>query len=193
MNLKARHRILDSWFIFQIRKGLILTPILMILDKYYRKKAKVMVLPNTILIVDDEREVRNMLSSILEAEDYSVEAVENGKSAIKICEKSSFDVALIDIDLPDVKGTELLHRLKEIQPKMVKIIITGHPSIENAMKAVNEKADGYLLKPFDVAELLEMIRRLIAEKTNAYFQMFSEVERAKETSPIFNYQHPNKW
>jgi DNA-binding NtrC family response regulator len=134
-----------------------------------------------------------MLSSILDGEDYSVEAAENGKKAINICEKLPFDVALIDIDLPDIKGTELLHRLKEIQPKMVKIIITGHPSIENAAKSVNEKADGYVLKPFNVVELLKMIKRLVAEKKNEYFQMFTEVERAKENTPIFKYQHPNKW
>ena len=134
-----------------------------------------------------------MLSSILDGEGYSVEAVENGKKAINICEKSLFDVALIDIDLPDIKGTELLHRLKEIQPKMVRIIITGHPSIENAAKSVNEKADGYVLKPFNVVELLEMIKRLVAEKQNEYFQMFTEVERAKENTPIFKYNHPDKW
>jgi len=134
-----------------------------------------------------------MLSSILDGEGYSIEAVENGKKAINICGKLSFDVALIDIDLPDIKGTELLHRLKEIQPKMVRIIITGHPSIENAAKSVNEKADGYVLKPFNVVELLEMIKRLVAEKQNEYFQMFTEVERAKENTPIFKYNHPDKW
>ena len=147
----------------------------------------------SILIVDDDEEVRNTLSSILEGEGYSVEAVENGKKAIHICEKFPFDVALIDIDLPDIKGTELLNKLKEIQPKMVMIIITGHPSIENAVKAVNEKADGYVLKPFNVVELLEMIKRLVAGKKNEYFQMFTEVERAKENNPLFRYQHPDKW
>jgi DNA-binding NtrC family response regulator len=147
----------------------------------------------SVLIVDDEEVIRNMLSSILEGEGYSVEAVENGKKAIQICEKFPFDVALIDIELPDIKGIELLNRLKEIQPKMVMIIITGHPSIENAVKAVNEKADGYVLKPFNVVELLEMIKRLVAGKKNEYFQMFTEVERAKENNPLFRYQHPDKW
>jgi DNA-binding NtrC family response regulator len=162
------------------------------LHRYYRKK-EVTILLISALIVDDDQEVRDMLSSILESEGFSVEAVENGEKAIKVCEKSPFDVALIDVDLPDVKGTELLIRLRAIQPKMVKIIITGHPSIENAAKAVNEKADGYVLKPFIVVELLEMMRRLVAEKQNEYFQMFTEVERAKENTPIFKYNHPNKW
>jgi len=76
---------------------------------------------------------------------------------------------------------------------MVKIIITGHPSIENAAKAVNEKADGYILKPFNVVQLLEMIKKLIEEKTNEYLRMFDEVERAKKNTPIFRYQQPDKW
>jgi DNA-binding NtrC family response regulator len=145
------------------------------------------------LIVDDDQEVRNTLVTILENEGYLVETAENGKKAVSMCEKTSFDVALIDIELPDIKGTELLHILSKKQPKMVRIIITGHPSIENAAKSVNEKADGYILKPFDVLELLGMIKRLIEEKTNAYFKMFADVEQAKKTTPVFRYQHPNKW
>ena len=145
------------------------------------------------LIVDDNEEVRKTLSSVLENKGYVVEAVENGKKAISFCKKVSFDVALIDVNLPDVKGTDLLHRLQEIRPKMVKIIVTGYPSIENAAKSVNEKADGYIIKPIDSEKLLEMIQKLINEKQNEYFQMFSEVERAKENTPIFRYQHPEKW
>ena len=145
------------------------------------------------LIIDDDSEVRNTLTLILENESYLVQTAENGKKAIHMCEKTPFDVALIDIELPDIKGTELLHKLAEKQPKMVRIIITGHPSIENAAKSVNEKADGYILKPFDVPKLLVMIKKLIEEKTNAYFKMFAEVEQAKQNTPVFRYQHPNNW
>ena len=118
-----------------------------------------------ILVVDDDAEARKILSSILFEEGYSVETVENGKQAIRACEKARFDVALIDIKLPDMDGTELLHRLKEKQPHMVKIIVTGFPTLENAMKTVNEGADGYILKPFDIQKLLEMIRKHLTEKT----------------------------
>jgi DNA-binding NtrC family response regulator len=145
------------------------------------------------LIIDDDTEVRNTLSAILESEGYLVETAENGKKATQMCEKTPFDVALIDVELPDIKGTELLHLLKEKQPKMVKIIITGHPSIENAKKSVNEKADGYITKPFNVPELLGMIKKLIEDNTNAYFKMFAEVEQAKQSTPVFRYQHPNNW
>ena len=145
------------------------------------------------MIVDDDHEVRSMLTSILEDEGYLVETAENGKKAILLCEKAPFDVALIDIELPDIKGTDLLAILKEKQPKMVKIIITGHPSIENAAKSVNEKADGYITKPFNVQELIGMIKKLIEEKSNAYLKMFAEVEQAKKNTPVFSYQRPDKW
>jgi DNA-binding NtrC family response regulator len=145
------------------------------------------------LIIDDDTEVRNTLSEILVSEGYLVETAENGKKAIQMCQKTPFDVALIDVELPDIKGTELLHLLNEKQPKMVRIIITGHPSIENAKKSVNEKADGYITKPFNVPELLGMIKKLIEENTNAYLRMFAEVEQAKQNTPVFRYQRPNNW
>ena len=147
----------------------------------------------SVLVVDDDTGVRDMLSSVLNDEGYVVEAVENGNEAIKACEKSFFDVALIDVELPDMKGTELLNRLKKMQPKMVRIVITGHPSLESAMKAVNERADGYVLKPFTVTELLEKIKKLLTEKTEEYLRISTEAMHAKESTPVFKYQRPDKW
>ena len=148
---------------------------------------------NSILIVDDDAGVRKMLSSVLSDEGYIVEAVDNGKKAIRACEKSVFDVALIDIMLPDMKGTELLNKLKKKQPKMVRIIITGHPSLESAMKAVNEKADGYLLKPFEVTDLLALIKRVYNEKTEEYLRIIAETAHEKENTPGVKYQSPDRW
>jgi len=151
------------------------------------------ILLTSILIVDDDEDVRNMLSLVLDSEGYQVEAVRNGKEAIKTCERFHFDVALIDIELPDIRGTELLSRLKQLRPRMIKIIITGHPSLESAMKAVNERADGYVLKPFKVIELLELIKRLLTEKTDEYLCIYKEATTAKENTPLVKYQHPDKW
>jgi DNA-binding NtrC family response regulator len=153
----------------------------------------VTLLLTSILVVDDDEGVRTILSSVLSQEGYLVEAVENGKQAVKTCEKSLFDIALIDIELPDMKGTELLNKLKRIQPKMIRIIITGHPSLESAMKAVNERADGYVLKPFQVPELLEKIRRILEEKTDEYLRMYTEATKSKDGTPTVKYQSPEKW
>ena len=146
-----------------------------------------------VLVIDDDEETRNMFSTVLNDAGYLVEAVENGKQAIKICKEGPFDIALIDIELPDIKGIDLLKALRQIQPKMVKIIVTGHPSIENAVRSVNEKADGYLLKPVNMAEMLEMIKRILAEKANEYVQMIKTVEQAKESTPLTKYQNPEGW
>lgn len=131
----------------------------------------------SILVVDDDAAVRKSLSSILSMEGYLVETVENGKQAIRISEKSRFDIALIDIKLPDMDGTELLHRLKENQPHMVKIVITGFPTLENAMETVNEGADGYILKPFDVQKLLETIRKHLKRETAEHVTNWMEFDQ----------------
>jgi len=101
---------------------------------------------------------------IRDKQSHLARAVENGKQTIRALEKGCFDLAPVDIEHPDMKGTELLLRLKEKQPKMVKIIITGFPSLENAIKTVNEGANGYVLKPFDAKELLTIIRKQLDEK-----------------------------
>lgn len=111
----------------------------------------------SVLVVDDDAAIRRTLSRILEKEGYLVEAVESGGKAIEVSNERFFNVALIDIRLPDMEGIELLEKLKRTEPKMVKIIITGYPSLKNAVEAVNKGADGYVLKPFDAGELLATI------------------------------------
>ena len=134
-----------------------------------------------VLIIDDDEQICSSLSTILNDEGYAVETAKTGKQANKTCKKTTFDVALIDNVLPDINGTELLLKLKQIQPKMANIFITGHPSIENAVKAIDEKADGYVLKPIDIPLLLRTIKKTLTDKQNEYFQMFKEVENEKRT------------
>jgi DNA-binding NtrC family response regulator len=113
----------------------------------------------SILVVDDDAAIRRTLSKILEKEGYLVETVESGGKAIEASNERFFNAALIDIRLLDMEGTDLLEKLKETVPKMVKIIVTGYPSLQNAIEAVNKGADGYVLKPFDVGELLAIIEK----------------------------------
>jgi DNA-binding NtrC family response regulator len=145
-------------------------------------------LNESVLIVDDDTYVRKTLSSILLDDGYCVETVENGKQAIEALEKAHFDLALVDIELPDMKGTELLLRLKKKQPKMVKIIITGFPSLENAIKAVNEGANGYILKPFDPEELLKIIRKQLDEKAAEQLRTWIEKSEMEQRNTVFSEQ-----
>jgi len=79
----------------------------------------------------------------------------------------------------DIKGTELFRILKEKQLKMVRKIIVGHPSVENAAQSVKEKADGYISKPFNVLEFLKILNKLFEKKTNALLKMVAEIGQVK--------------
>jgi len=111
-----------------------------------------------ILVVDDDESVRKVLATILEEEGYAVDTAKNGREAIKKSKVKFYNLALIDIRLTDMEGTKLLTRVKDTMPKMRKIIITGYPSLQNAIEAVNRGADAYVLKPFDMDKVLETIK-----------------------------------
>jgi len=110
-----------------------------------------------ILIVDDDENIRKVLVAILEDEGYFVESAGTAKEAIDMTRKKFFNAALIDIRLPDMEGIELLTKLKDTTPKMRKIVITGYPTLQNAVDAVNRGANAYILKPFDVEKVLKTI------------------------------------
>jgi DNA-binding NtrC family response regulator len=111
-----------------------------------------------ILVVDDDESIRKTISTILEEKGYIVNTAENGKEAIEKTNARFYNLALIDIRLPDMEGIELLTRIRETTPPMIKIIVTGFPSLQNAMEAVNKSADAYLIKPVKIEELLSTIQ-----------------------------------
>lgn len=113
--------------------------------------------PARILVVDDDETVTDALEFVLLNNGYRVDVAANGREAIRKSENTVYNVALIDIQLPDMDGTELLTRLKDTIPKIRKIILTGHPSLQNAMESVNKDADAYLMKPIDMDKLLELV------------------------------------
>jgi two-component system, NtrC family, response regulator HydG len=110
-----------------------------------------------ILVVDDDESIRKSFEAILSDEGYSVDLASDGKEAIKKSETAIYNIALIDIRLPDMDGVELLTRMKDTVPRTRKIIITGFPSVQNAIEAVNRKADAYLVKPVDIEKLIATI------------------------------------
>jgi len=125
-----------------------------------------------ILIVDDDENIRKVLVTILEEEGYNVESVDTAKKAIQRTRRKFYNLALIDIRLPDIEGIELLTRMRDTTPRMRKIIITGYPTLQNAVEAVNKGADAYILKPFDVDKVLRTIEDQLKkqEKEKKYSQ-----------------------
>jgi DNA-binding NtrC family response regulator len=97
----------------------------------------------------------------LEEEGYIVDKAENGQEAIAKTNANFYNLAIVDWRLPDIEGTKLLGQLKETKPKMMKIMLTGYPSMDNVMAAVNEHADAFLLKPVDFEVILKKVKDLL--------------------------------
>jgi DNA-binding response OmpR family regulator len=127
-------------------------------------KAKVMSEPAKILIIDDEANIREALQDILVQEGYKIVTAQNGKEAIEACQRETFDVAVIDVKLPDVDGITLLDTLKKFNPNLVRIIATGYPSLEKAVQSINYGADGYLVKPFKPTKLIAQIKECLERR-----------------------------
>jgi len=121
----------------------------------------------SILIVEDDANIGESLSKILQQEGYDADVAVNGGEAIQKSRNKFYDLALLDIKLPDMEGTQLLAKLHETMPKMVKIMVTGYPSIENAMEALNQGADAYVTKPVKPAKLLALIEEKLEEQRQA--------------------------
>jgi DNA-binding NtrC family response regulator len=117
-----------------------------------------------ILVIDDDENIRKVLATILEDEGYIVETAETAKKGIEKSEKAFYNLALIDIRLPDMEGIELLSKLRNTKPKMRKIIVTGYPTLQNAVAAVNKGADAYVMKPFEVEKILQTIREQLKKQ-----------------------------
>jgi DNA-binding NtrC family response regulator len=125
-----------------------------------------------ILVVEDDKVIRRSLTISLEDEGYIVDAAENGKEAIEKTNVNYYNLAIVDWRLPDIEGTKLLPKFKATTPKMAKIMLTGYPSMNNAIDAVNKRADAFLTKPVAIDKLLARMKELLKlqEEENHYSQ-----------------------
>jgi DNA-binding response OmpR family regulator len=117
-----------------------------------------------ILIVDDDKSILRTFTRILQKNGYKIDTAETGKEAIDKAENRHYDLALVDIRLPDMDGTELLAKIKKQLQNTIKIMITGFPSLESGVKALDEGADAYLVKPVKPEELLMLIKEKLKNK-----------------------------
>jgi DNA-binding response OmpR family regulator len=125
---------------------------------------KVVALKKTILVVDDDKSILRTFTRILQKSGYDIDVAETGKEAMEKAESRHFDLALVDIRLPDMDGTDLLAKLKEPLQHTVKIMITGFPSLETGVKALDEGADAYLVKPVKPQELLMLLEEKLKNR-----------------------------
>ena len=117
-----------------------------------------------VIVVDDDLGICSTMSLFLRLSGYDVDVANTGKEAVEKSKTEIYDVALLDIRLPDIEGTKLLALLRETTPKMIKIMVTGFPAFENAVEALKFGADDYILKPVDPEELVKVIEKKLEER-----------------------------
>ncbi|HKZ53528.1 MAG TPA: response regulator, partial [Candidatus Acidoferrales bacterium] len=118
-----------------------------------------------ILIVDDEMVVRDSLGKWFATEGYEIHTVASAREALEAIQKGNYDTALIDIKMPGMDGMELQDRLREIDPEMPLIIMTGYASVETAVRALKRGAYDYITKPFDPDELVHLVSNALEHRS----------------------------
>ena len=154
-----------------------------------------------LLIVDDNKALCQTLCDIFQELGYGADIALNSKEAVKKCAEKYFNVALIDIRLPDIDGLELLNRLKKANCDLEGIIMTAYPSLETVIEALRRGAFNYVTKPLQVDEVLRTVsealerQRLSAEerqrleqeiKAKEFYRALSIID---ELTGLYNYRH----
>ncbi len=112
-----------------------------------------------LLVVDDEKVIREILADFLSMEGFHVRTAEDGQEALGELSRARFDLVLSDLKMPNLGGIELLAAIQKHSPQVVTIIMTGFGTVETAIDAMKKGAYDYILKPFKVEEVIHTIRR----------------------------------
>jgi DNA-binding NtrC family response regulator len=118
-------------------------------------------MPNRILVVDDEQIIRESLSFILRKEGYTVGEASNGREALRMQKAEPFEIVITDIEMPEMRGMELLKQVTQQTPQTLVIIVTAFGSLETAVQALRQGAYDYILKPIDFDDLIHRVKKLI--------------------------------
>lgn len=116
-----------------------------------------------ILVVDDERDVRDTIGMILRDDGYDVSSYASADKALEACKRRAFDIALVDIKMPHISGTELLELLHRVDSNIGVILVTAYPDVTTAAQAVRGGARDYITKPFSEQQLLAAVERLCSD------------------------------
>ena len=143
-----------------------------------------------ILIIDDEKSIRNTLKEILAYEGYDVTEAQDGAEGVRLAEKDKFDIILSDIKMPKMDGIEVLEKLQEITPETPVVMISGHGNIETAVEAIRKGAFDYISKPLDLNRMLVTIRNamdrstLVKETKTLKRKIYKTADMVGESAPI---------
>jgi|GEM_PF-2224752 len=138
--------------------------------------------PERALVVDDDPEICELLKRVLQVKELQVDVAMNGKEAMDLVRANTYQLALVDIMLPDVSGIDLMGDMRSVAPSTQFIIVSGYVTLLNAMAAMHKGAFSMILKPIeDVQALLDEIE-LALGRTRRWRQMFSQLQRLKKAA-----------
>jgi two-component system nitrogen regulation response regulator NtrX len=145
-----------------------------------------------ILVIDDERSIRNTLKDILGFEGYAVEVAENGLLGLEMVKSTDFDIILCDIKMPEMDGIEVLEKIMDLKPETTVVMISGHGNIDTAVEAIKKGAFDFIVKPLDLNRLLITIRnagdktvlvketKVLKQKINQRYEIIGESPHIKK-------------
>ncbi len=121
-------------------------------------------IPKHLLVVDDEKNMRDLLKEYLNEYGYAVTCAANGEEALQLYKQGHFDIILSDLFMEPMGGLELLNNIKGIDPDAIFIMITGYPSIQSSIEVIKKGAKDYITKPFNIDEIKVKIERALLEQ-----------------------------
>jgi DNA-binding NtrC family response regulator len=116
-----------------------------------------------ILVIEDEKEIRDGLVEVLEDAGFAVDSAENGQLGLEKIRKKDFDVVVTDLIMPVFDGMEVLRETKRVKPQTHVILITAFATVDNAVEAMKAGASDYITKPFRIDDVHTKIRKVLAE------------------------------
>lgn len=151
-----------------------------------------------ILVIDDERPIRNTLKEILEYEDYKVDVASNGFAGIELLEENNYDIVLCDIKMPKMDGIEVLEKINGMSPDTPVVMISGHGTVDTAVEAIKKGAFDFIEKPLDLNRLLITIRnamdksnlitetKVLKRKISKTYEMIGESDAIKRIKELID-------
>ena len=118
----------------------------------------------SILVVDDELLIRDLLYDFFSGQGWHIAVAENGEKALAVLQDKEIDLVLSDIKMPEMDGLQLAETLKERHPDLPVVLMTGYPSVESAVSALRAKVEDYVIKPFNINQLYKLIEGTLKGK-----------------------------
>ena len=121
----------------------------------------------TILVVDDELLIRDLLYDFFTGQGWDIAVAEDGEKALELIKTRKFDLVLSDIKMPEMDGLTLTNHVRQGNPELPVVLMTGYPSIESAVEALRHKVDDYVIKPFNINQLYKLVEAKVQASREA--------------------------